>query len=134
MNELPKDSALKDRLFIINVPSYKHHEKEQILSRFVIPKTLKNINQETGNIIVSKETAHYIIDKISNEDSGIRRIEQVTKDIVNKIHFIITNQDHAGNVPVIFNFGDKDGGIPLSQVHDIKEAHPDIPCFVYDDA
>ena len=37
-------------------------------------------------------------------------------------------------VPVILNFGDNDGGIPLSQVHDIKEAHPDIPCYVYDDA
>jgi carboxymethylenebutenolidase len=36
--------------------------------------------------------------------------------------------------PVIYNFGDKDGGIPLSQVHEIKEAHPDIPCYVYDDA
>jgi len=36
--------------------------------------------------------------------------------------------------PVIFNFGDKDGGIPLLQVHEIKEAHPDIPCYVYDDA
>ena len=36
--------------------------------------------------------------------------------------------------PVIFNFGDKDGGIPLSQVAEIKEAHPDIPCYVYDDA
>ncbi len=36
--------------------------------------------------------------------------------------------------PVIFNFGDKDGGISLNQVAEIKEAHPDIPCYVYDDA
>ncbi len=36
--------------------------------------------------------------------------------------------------PVIFNFGDKDAGIPLSQVAEIKEAQSDIPCFVYDDA
>jgi carboxymethylenebutenolidase len=35
---------------------------------------------------------------------------------------------------VQFHFGDKDGGISLSNVHDIKEAHPDIPCYVYDDS
>jgi carboxymethylenebutenolidase len=43
-------------------------------------------------------------------------------------------REDTPKVPVIFNFGDSDGGIPLSQVHDIKEAHPDIPCYVYDDA
>ena len=37
-------------------------------------------------------------------------------------------------VPVILNFGDNDGGIPLNQIHDIKEAHPDIPCYVYDNS
>ena len=41
MNELPKDSALRDRLFVINVPSYKCKEKEQILTRFVVPKLYK---------------------------------------------------------------------------------------------
>lgn len=104
MNELPKDSALRDRLFVINVPSYKCKEKEQILTRFVVPKTLQNINIDKGNIIISEETAQYIIKTISSEESGIRKIEQITKDIVNKIHFIITNQDHNGKLPEIFNF------------------------------
>jgi carboxymethylenebutenolidase len=36
--------------------------------------------------------------------------------------------------PAQFHFGDKDGGIPLNQVAEIKETHPDIPCYVYDDA
>jgi len=47
---------------------------------------------------------------------------------------IHAKRDDTPKVPVIFNFGDKDGGIPLNQVAEIKEAHPDIPCYVYDDA
>ena len=47
---------------------------------------------------------------------------------------IHAQKDKTPKVPVQFHFGDKDGGIPLNQVAEIKEAHPDIPCFVYDDA
>ena len=36
--------------------------------------------------------------------------------------------------PVQFHFGDKDHAIPLDDVQKIKNAHPDIPTFVYDDA
>ena len=47
---------------------------------------------------------------------------------------IHAKREDTPKVPVIFNFGDNDGGIPLSQVHDIKEANPEIPCYVYDEA
>ena len=47
---------------------------------------------------------------------------------------IHASKDATPKCPVQFHFGDKDGGIPLSQVAEIKEAQPDIPCFVYDDA
>jgi len=36
--------------------------------------------------------------------------------------------------PVQLHFGDKDMAIPLAGVDTIREAHPDIPIFVYDDA
>ena len=35
---------------------------------------------------------------------------------------------------VQFHFGDKDHAIPLDDVQKIKNAHPDVPTFVYDDA
>jgi len=47
---------------------------------------------------------------------------------------IHAKREDTPKVPVIFNFGDNDGGIPLSQVHDIKEANPEIPCDVYDES
>ena len=36
--------------------------------------------------------------------------------------------------PVQFHFGDKDHAIPLDDVQKIKNAHPDVPTFVYDDS
>lgn len=36
--------------------------------------------------------------------------------------------------PVQFHFGDKDHAIPLDDVQKVKNAHPDIPTFVYDDS
>lgn len=44
----------------------------------------------------------------------------------------------AGNdkpkMPMQLHFGDKDHAIPMGDVHIIREAHPDIPSFIYDDA
>lgn len=36
--------------------------------------------------------------------------------------------------PVQFHFGDKDHAIPMGDVQKIRDAHPDVPSFVYDDA
>lgn len=47
---------------------------------------------------------------------------------------IHAKKDDSPKCPVQMHFGDKDGAIPLNQVHEIKEAHPDIPVYVYDDA
>lgn len=37
-------------------------------------------------------------------------------------------------MPVQFHFGDKDQAIPMGDVQKIRDAHPDVPTFVYDDA
>ena len=38
------------------------------------------------------------------------------------------------NCPVQFHFGDKDHAIPMGDVQAIRDAHPDIPSFIYDDS
>ncbi|MDR3524153.1 MAG: dienelactone hydrolase family protein [Acetobacteraceae bacterium] len=40
----------------------------------------------------------------------------------------------APHVPVQLHFGEKDTGIPLSDVELIRQAQPDVEIFVYDDA
>ena len=104
MNDLPTDSALRDRLFVINVPAYTKLEKTNILKDFVIPKTLRNIGRNTTDVVISTDVAKHIVHAASDETSGIRRIEQVSKDLINKLNFIIMNQDTDGNLPKAFDF------------------------------
>ncbi len=37
-------------------------------------------------------------------------------------------------MPIQMHFGDKDHAIPMGDVQKIRDAHPDIPSFVYDDS
>ena len=37
-------------------------------------------------------------------------------------------------MPIQMHFGDKDHAIPMGDVQTIRDAHPDVPSFVYDDS
>ena len=53
---------------------------------------------------MNDEVANHIVKIVSSESSGIRRLEQITKDMVNKLNFIVLNKDTDGNLPEVFNF------------------------------
>ena len=93
MNELPSDGALRDRLYTINVPSYSLSDKVQILKNFIFPKFLKNINLKNEDIIITEDICKYIINRLGDE-SGIRSLEKCVKDMLNKIDFIVKNQEN----------------------------------------
>ncbi len=44
---------------------------------------------------------------------------------------IAANRAEVPNCPVQLHFGEKDKGIPLSDVESVKAAHPDMPVFIY---
>ena len=93
MNSLPEDKALQDRLYTIEVPPYKTSEKVNILIEYILPKLLNNMKLKTGDIVISTQNAKYLIEKIDDNNSGIRNIEKTMKDIINKIHFVTQNPD-----------------------------------------
>ena len=93
MNTLPEDRALQDRLYTIEVPAYKTSDKINILIDYVFPKLLTNMKLQKGDIIINKENAKYLIEKIDDNNSGIRTLEKTIKDIINKIHFITQNPE-----------------------------------------
>lgn len=98
MNSLPADSALRDRVYSIEVPGYKMSEKKKILSDFTLPKMLKNIGLNNSEIKISEEIAEYFIKKIDIGEPGIRNIENRTKELINKVHFIVNHQNKKGNL------------------------------------
>lgn len=100
MNELPSDSALRDRIYTIEVPGYKLEDKICIVTDYLFPKALKNINVPENSIVVSPTVAEYLIKQTPNWENctGVRLIEQAVTNIVSKIDFLVKHQDNNGQL------------------------------------
>ena len=92
MNNLPIDSALKDRIFTITVPGYNLKEKIKITSNYLLPKNLLNKGLKKNDITISDENASYLINTYTDcNNKGVRNVESCIKDIISKLHFIVNN-------------------------------------------
>lgn len=93
MNTLPIDSALRDRLFIIELEGYNQEEKINIISRFSIPKILTNMGLKMKNIIIEEDVCKYLINTFDEGCKGIRNIENVLTELISKINFLVKNKN-----------------------------------------
>ena len=99
MNKLPVDSALRDRIFIVEIPPYTKKDKVKIMTDYLFVRALKNINNcyTKDYIKISESVAEYLVEK-SPEEDGIRTLEKMVHGIVSKIEFIVKHQDKKGNL------------------------------------
>lgn len=93
INNTSLNSALMDRMYVIDVPGYSHKEKVNILKNHVFPKLIKRLGFKEKDITVSKDICSYFINKIQDKTQGIRYIEKKTFVLLNKILFIRNNQN-----------------------------------------
>ena len=104
MNSLPTDSALRDRLHVINVNGYTQSEKKTIASEYSLPKILKNHGLNSSDIIIPDEAITHLVNKISPNKSGVRPLENALKEIVSKTSFLVTNANQLKNLPFKVSF------------------------------
>lgn len=97
MNELPENSALRDRIFPIFIEGYGIKDKVRIIVDYLFPKHLENIGLKKTDVIVSDDVATHIIHKsqLDVNDKGIRTIEKAVKDITHKLSFVLVHQSNA---------------------------------------
>lgn len=111
MNYVPKDHALRDRLSIVRVDGYCMSEKIDIVQKYVLPKAVENAGLPKGSVFIERPTASYLVSRVSGPgDRGVRSIEHAVNDIVNKVKFLVTNQDENGKLVglnISFNTSDK---------------------------
>lgn len=97
MNNLPTESALRDRIFTIKLKGYSHEDKIQILENYLLPKALINLKLKKKSIKFADNSANFFISRCSNINNvGIRNIENVLNNMLNKLVFIINHQDKNG--------------------------------------
>ena len=75
--------ALKDRLEIIHFPGYTEDEKFRIGKRFLIKKQLKAHGLSSGEIEITNEALHRIIQRYTRE-AGVRNLEREIAAIFRK--------------------------------------------------
>jgi ATP-dependent Lon protease len=84
------DPALRNRLPIIELKGYDLKEKTIIIRDYVIPKILKNVGMNVGDIVVSDSCIKYLVNKIdpttSDIGTGIRDVQKAINQMIKKIN------------------------------------------------
>ena len=86
MNNLPNDTALRDRIFTINLTGYSAQEKFFIAKYHLIPKILKNLRLDNDIIIIHDDTIRYMIS--NDNQSGVRSLNHSLRELITKTHFL----------------------------------------------
>lgn len=82
------DPILRNRLTIINVPSYTFEELVVITTKYLFPKALTNLGIDKNTISLKREGCSYIIN--NSKDKSIRQIDASLRSIISKISTINT--------------------------------------------
>lgn len=91
MNSRPRNTALLDRLTVIEMEGYNHKEKMMITRRHLIPEALKQANLTSEDIKFDDTVLNKIMTDYA-DDKGVRQIESIIIYIVNQIYFLMTNE------------------------------------------
>lgn len=92
MNTYPSDSALRDRIFIIEIGGYTNNEKFEILKNHLLPNALDSLKLKRRDIEFSDQVVRYIINhtqKYEDNKGGVRYLERIVKDICRKINLLV---------------------------------------------
>ena len=77
-------APLRDRLELIEVPSYTEFEKIKIAEGFLIPKQVKANGLEESDLIFEDGTLQYLIEHYTME-AGVRQLERLIASICRKV-------------------------------------------------
>jgi ATP-dependent Lon protease len=95
MNSIPEDPALRDRIQIIDVEGYSAKDKANIMIHHIFPNIQKNIGLQPNSINISDQVARHLINRTDlPSNKGVRTIEAVSKTLIEKIYYIVTNKEN----------------------------------------
>jgi ATP-dependent Lon protease len=90
---------LKDRIYEIKISGYTYTEKLKLIKSYLIPNILQSFSFKNNDIIILDSSIKYIINTYSQNNSGVREIIKIFKNILAKIHIIyITNNSSLVNI------------------------------------
>jgi ATP-dependent Lon protease len=84
------DIALKDRLHIINIPSYSKEEMKNIIVKHSLPEMCVECGFQKNDITISENACHYLLNNLKKDikSTGMRSVERELKSVVSKLSFM----------------------------------------------
>ncbi len=92
----PIHPALRDRLEVIELPSYTESEKLQIAKRYLVPRQLQEHGLEKNEVKIPDTTIRQVIHDYTRE-AGVRQLEREIAALTRKAtRKIVSSNGHAG--------------------------------------
>jgi ATP-dependent Lon protease len=91
-DETKMDPILKDRLVILDVPSYSRQDLVQIIQRHLLPRSLINVNIPENSISITEKACMSIINICSQEiqETGVRPVQKLMMKIATRLNLTRT--------------------------------------------
>jgi ATP-dependent Lon protease len=74
------------------------------VKEYILKKTLINSGLRDTDIVLDIDSIKHLINVCSKNDKGVRNLEKVIMDMVNKFKFLELHQDDDGNLPFDLSF------------------------------
>jgi ATP-dependent Lon protease len=102
---------LKDRIHIIHTDSCTRESKQVIARDYLIPKILANVKFKKEEIIFPEETIREIIDRYTDDESGVRNLKRCLESVIMKLNTLrltsqnpsIVNSPNSQLIPYFLN-------------------------------
>ena len=92
------DPALKDRLEIIDIPSYNKEEMVKIMIKHTLPEACIKCGFNIGDLTISESACYLLLNMVDVKSSGMRIIEKEIYNVVSKISFLHRVKGDAFNL------------------------------------
>jgi ATP-dependent Lon protease len=97
----PIHPALRDRLEVIELPSYTESEKLQIAKRYLVPRQLQEHGLDKNEVKIPDATIRHVIHDYTRE-AGVRQLEREIAALTRKAtRKIVSGNGHAGRPLVL---------------------------------
>ena len=90
MNDDIADSALKDRMEILEVPDYSRNDMIQIIMRHIFPNTCKDIAIKNHQLTIDEGACETILNLLGHQvtEHGLRPVERLLRILLSRVNML----------------------------------------------
>lgn len=109
--------ALRDRMEMVDLPSYTTEQKLRIAQRHLVPKQMETCGLSSHDIEIPDGTLQAVVSRYVRE-SGVRELERLIEKICRKVAYKLESDSHDS--PVTVNPGDLEKYLGKPRIHSDK--------------